>query len=805
MRKALIGALTIALTAGCLLATGSAATAQPPGDEDLAAPSTAPVDDLPNPLGDKQRALKQSALTSVINGDSQAVTRNGSTVVQAGEKTAELSNAEKKAVRQGKKVKPRKVPQYVELAREATDRIFVVLVDFGNQRHPSYPDQDTDPATPGPAVFDGPRVNQIPEPNRRVDNSTIWQEDYSADYFRDLYFGEGKNVESLKTYYERQSSGRYSVEGTVTDWVTVPYNEARYGRSNGFPCASNVCSNTWAVIVDGVKAWYDGQIAAGRTPAEVKAEMATFDVWDRYDHDGDGDFNEPDGYIDHFQIVHAGGDQADGDPNQGEDAIWSHRWYVNTNLIGVDGPANAPFGGTQIGNTGIWIGDYTIQPENGGLSVFAHEYAHDLGIPDLYDTTGVGQGTFEFWSLMAQSRLSAKKDQGIGTRPGDLGAWEKLQLGWLDYEVAVAGQKKTYQLGPHEYNSKDAQGLVVVLPKKPVTTALQEPFEGEHTWWSGTGNDFSHTMTRSVSLPAGTAELSFQAAYNIEDCGPDACDYAFVEVDDGSGFVPIAGSITHPDENNAIDGDSDGWVPATFDLSAYAGTDIQLRFRYTTDPAAAGQNADTIPGLFVDALSITSNGSELFADGAEAGDDGWTFDGFGIVAATTTQEYDNYYLASYRSYLSYDQYLQTGPYNFGWLNSKPDWAEHFPLQDGLLVSYWDTSQADNNVGTHPGAGLILPVDAHPAPIYRLDGTPWRVRVANYDATFGTQKADSFALHVDGKKNHIRGQSAQPVFNDKKKFFYDETPYAGVKLPAVGVTIKVLDQKANTMKIRLDTK
>ena len=26
------------------------------------------------------------------------------------------------------------------------------------------------------------------------------------------------------------------------------------------------------------------------------------DLWDRYDYDGDGNFNEPDGYIDHFQL-----------------------------------------------------------------------------------------------------------------------------------------------------------------------------------------------------------------------------------------------------------------------------------------------------------------------------------------------------------------------------------------------------------------------------------------------------------------------------------------------------------------------
>ena len=60
--------------------------------------------------------------------------------------------------------------------------------------------------------------------------------------------------------------------------------------------------------------------------ARIQAYLKTFDHQDRYDFDGDGDFNEPDGYIDHFQIVHAGGDQADGDPIYGSDAIWSHRW-----------------------------------------------------------------------------------------------------------------------------------------------------------------------------------------------------------------------------------------------------------------------------------------------------------------------------------------------------------------------------------------------------------------------------------------------------------------------------------------------
>jgi hypothetical protein len=108
--------------------------------------------------------------------------------------------------------------------------------------------------------------------------------------------------------------------------VKVRYNEARYGRSNGYPCASNVCSNTWNLVSDAANQWYNDQIAAGRPAAEVNAELATFDKWDRYDHDDDGNFNEADGYIDHVQAIHAGeGDEA----GASADAIWSHRWYVN--------------------------------------------------------------------------------------------------------------------------------------------------------------------------------------------------------------------------------------------------------------------------------------------------------------------------------------------------------------------------------------------------------------------------------------------------------------------------------------------
>lgn len=806
MRKVRFGLLGLALAVSLISGSGGLAHASPDVGKPTRGPqvSQAAQDDLPGPQEEKRRALRQQALRMVLNGQAKVQTINGSKVVKVGRRAAPLTASQRARVQAGERVQARQVDQYVELAREKTDKIFVVLTEFGNQRDPNYPDQDTDPDTAGPTVFDGPLHNAIPEPDRTKDNTTIWQPDYSADYFRKLYFGTGRGVESLKTYYEKQSSGRYSVDGLVTDWVKVPYNEARYGRSNGYPCAEIVCNNTYDLLRDGLAVWVAGQKADGQSDAEIKAALTSYDQQDRYDYDGDGNFNEPDGYIDHFQVVHSGGDQADGDPYQGEDAIWSHRGNAYANLEGTTGPADNKLGGTQVGNTGLWVSDYTVQPENGGLSVFAHEYGHDLGLPDHYDTQAAGDNPVNWWTLMAQSRARAKNDVGIGTRPADLGAWDKLQLGWLDYEVAIAGQKKTYELGPHEYHSKKAQGLVVVLPKKDVTTTLVPPASGAKQWWSGTGDDLDNTLTRTVSLPAGSSTLTFRANYDIEQ----GFDYAQVQVKaaGSSDWTSVPGSLTTVPENNGIDGTTaSAYVTGTYDLSAYAGQTVQLRFRYKTDGAVAGN--DEIPGnngFFIDDIALTAGATTVFSDGAENGANGWTADGFAAVGATVTNAYDHYYIATYRTYESYDRYLKTGPYNFGFGPALPDKAEFFPYQRGLLVNYWDTSYSDNNTSQHPGAGLVLPIDAQPETIYGLDGNPWRGRIQTYDAPFSLRRAASFTLHINGRPSYIRGAAAQPLFDDTRSYESPALPRVGVKTPGIGVTLRVTGQTDTSMRVRLGT-
>lgn len=761
------------------------------------------TDSIADPLETKRTALRSKAIEGVLDGTLKAQHLNGSVVAKVADAPAPPA-----ASRHLEGAPTHAVDQYVELSRETTDKIFVILVEFGNQRHPDYPDKNINAATPGPSVFDGPLHNSIPAPDRSKDNTTIWQANYDRQAFQGLYFGDKES--SVKSYYEKQSSGRYSVDGEVTDWVKVPYNEARYGRSTDIDktdpvvCADVVCNNSAQLVVDGIDTWVAGRKAAGTTDAQLKAELASFDQWDRYDYDGDGNFNEPDGYIDHFQIVHAGADEAAGGGQQGEDAIWSHKSYVNSGAIGQTGPTDNPFGGTQVGDTGLWVGNYTMQPENGGLGVFAHEYGHDLGLPDEYDTTYKGESSAAFWTLMSSGSYLNEGKQDIGSLPGDMNAWDKLQLGWLDYDISRAGTASTHKLGPAEYNSDKPQALITVLPPKSVSFDYGAPYAGSGEWWSTSGDELDTRLTTTVDLSGTTAPvLAAKVRYDIEE----GYDYLYVEAssDDGATWTRLDGTVagkpfTDDGTDPALTGTTGGqWLDLSVPLTAYAGkAGVRLRFHYRTDAGVAPA------GFFADDITIADGATVISTNGAEAGDTGWVADGFETTTGSTTKDFAHYYIAENRQYVSYDRTLETGPYS--WQDPAPThvYADRFPYQDGLLISYWDTSQSNNDVGEHPGQGLILPIDAHPAPMIWPDGSVVRTRTSVYDATFGTERVDSFPLtdlvHSFGKPWWVKHQKEVRTFDDAGTYWYAAQPDAGVKVPATGTSITVTRQRGTSITV-----
>ncbi|MCG7322738.1 immune inhibitor A domain-containing protein [Arsenicicoccus bolidensis] len=734
------GAMLIALS----LAPTTAHAAPTQGDPQLG--TSKKNDDRSHPLGDKQRALREKGVEKVVKGTAKVETN-----------------------KKGKKVIKVAKGQYVNYDVNREEDIFTILAEFGTQTYPT---------TGGGA---GPLHNQIPQPDRSQDNSTIWRANFDRAHYQNLMFGDG---ESFKDFYLKQSNGRFLAKGDVSDWVKVPYNEARYG-SNKISDAAGA----WPFVQDSANAWYAAQKAAGKTDAEIAAYLKGFDKVDRYDFDQDGDFNEPDGYIDHFQAIHAGEGEEAGGGAQGEDAIWSHRWYAYSNDAGKSGPATNKAGGVRIGSSDIWIGDYTTEPENGGLGVFTHEFGHDLGLPDLYDTQGGDNGT-GFWTLMSAGSWLNDGTVDIGSKPGYMGPWEKLQLGWLDYQTVSYGKDGNVKLGPAALAGKMPQAALVSLPDKTRTTQLVAPHSGSKQWWSGAADDLNVTLTRPIDLTtAKTASLSAWVNYQTEA----EYDYFYAEVTDDGGatWKQLA----------TYDGSSGGYVQKTYDLSAYAGKQISFRFRYASDGGVHGL------GAFVDDIMVTADGQSVFNDDVEGDAKGWTAKGFTQVGASSSEAVTHYYLAENRTYTGYDRYLKTGPYNFGWANTRPDWVERFPYQDGMLVWYINNEYTDNNTSVHPGGGQVLPVDARPTPIRFPDGALLGNRRQPFDATFGLQATDPVTFHRNGVPVTVPSQPAIRTFDDSdpNRYWSAANPWSSTKVAGAGVKITVnnMAKQGDQMNIKVD--
>jgi immune inhibitor A len=765
--------LTIAALAAMAFVLALAASAFAAGPM-----QTVRSDSLSSPIQNAQQALLQKGIQMKASGD----VASDATVARVGH-----GNAAK----------------YVKLAQTGHSNIFVMLAQFG--------------ATPGPAM------GQIAKPDRNQDNTTIWFDGgYTPAHYAQLYFDHTPGANSVTNYYEQESSGRFNFDGSISNWVTVPHSEAYYGRNLcGGDCSLIPSSfgggGLWQLDIDAANQWVTDQLAAGKTMADIKSYLAQFDQEDRYDYNGNGNFNEPDGYIDHFQLIHAGEGEEIGGGQQSADAIWSHRWYVYIG-VGTSGPKPENLrGGFEIGAaaghpTGYWIGDYVMEPENAGVGVIAHETGHDYGLPDEYDQTYSGTAPSAWWTIMSQGSYGSDGTNGIGNRPVDFDGYDKLLLGYLNYQVVdpfADGAKKKgteVKLGPSEYNTKDTQGVIVKLPQKAVTSPVPAPTEGQHAAYSGAGDNWDATATHSLAVPATGGTLSFDAFYDTEQ----DWDYSFLEVstDNGSTWNDVATSLSDPASayanQSGIDADGTGisgtsgagylpnnawydhavspkWVTGTADLAAYKGQSVQLRFETVTDSGTHGF------GFVFDNLKL---GTTL-VDGVEDATQ-WTFDG-GFTQTTGTSStnfYDDYYMIENREFLGYDTGLKTSPY-ISLSNVK---VAHYQYDPGVLVSYWNTQYTDNQTGVHPGEGLILPIDMHQQVIKRDDGSLASTTVQVADAPLSTDhtKGQWIPNPATGKQYQLPPLPGVTTFDDRNNYFNSDKPDWGVKTPGFGVVVTLKD-------------
>ena len=186
-----------------------------------------------------------------------------------------------------------------------------------------------------------------------------------------------------------------------------------------------------------------------------------------------------------------------------------------------------------------------------------------------------------------------------------------------------------------------------------------ETFEGD--WFAAARHEDNSYMrlTRTVDLGDVTAAqaptLEFALSYDVEPGYDNVIVEAHPAGTDDWTTLPEAGGLSdttppseceagfllqlHPflthyltggdpcqptgttGEWNRITGTSDGWQQVAFDLSAYAGGQVEVSISYVTDPSTGGA------GVFVDQTRLVVGGTAVEEEGFEAGLGPWTAPG----------------------------------------------------------------------------------------------------------------------------------------------------------------------------------
>ncbi|WP_299803033.1 immune inhibitor A domain-containing protein [uncultured Shewanella sp.] len=585
-------------------------------------------------------------------------------------------------------------------------------------------------------------------------DTQMFYNDYSVEHYRSLLFSnsgyEGPQGQTLMTgyqYYQAESGGSFFFTGDVKGWYRAASNAAVYGSND-----PNDNDNDIAVS-DLVK-----EAVAAAVADMSDSELASYDIEDPFDLNNNGITNEADGIIDHVMIFHSSIGEEAGGGMLGGDAIWSHRSFV-------DG------GRYRLPGTEMKLSGYTIQPIDAALGVCVHEFGHDLGLPDEYDTTSLGKGSpVGFWSIMAGGSWAGEL---AGSLPTGFSPYARSYLqniyggNWITEQTVQLDSITSSGLDislVEAVNHDKVNQISIALPA--VDIDFKEPYSGDFQFYSDQGHMINHAMSFDVDLPVATPlTLTMQAHWSIEQ----DYDYAQVMVDG----VAIAGNYTKASnsiniERNIITGKSsdlaaaegtDAWVNLLYDLSPYAGREVRLSIRYVTDPAVGDY------GIVIDDININNNSEPVFSNGAEL-DEGIAYAGFARLGNMRPGK-DRRYLVQLRSQQGVDKGLKSESYD-----------------PGVVVWFENQDYSDNEVNNHPGYSLISVVDADQNLIGTNDSS-----VQVRDAAFSLFNQSSYF-----NDEHLSGSK---LFDDTNDYSAPLQPESGVVLPELGLTMEVMAQSSNS--------
>ena len=204
-------------------------------------------------------------------------------------------------------------------------------------------------------------------------------------------------------------------------WYKLPYPEAHYGKD---------CMSIDDADCSGADAsWQVAQDAVSLAEKDTSANI---------------NFMNYDYYI----FVHSGyGEESSGVKND----VWSVTYL----------------GGVWIQTNSKTLTKFNVVPEleAGGavpIGVYCHEFGHQLGLPDLYNTN-TGKTILGPWSLMDKGLWNGNPP---GSSPSHMESWSKIQLGFITGSMlatANSGVTTSFTIDPTEIANSNVHAVEVPL------------------------------------------------------------------------------------------------------------------------------------------------------------------------------------------------------------------------------------------------------------------------------------------------------------------------------------------------------
>lgn len=256
----------------------------------------------------------------------------------------------------------------------------------------------------------------------------------SPETIKDVIFSRNDdNVTSMAEYYDEVSYGSLHLQGEITGWLKLDKPMSQYAANSYGANASSFPNNYGGFVMDAVNA----ALASG-------VDLAP------YDNDGDG-------FVDGLMIIHAG---PDGAVTRDKSMLWSRVDYVS-----MYGGEPVPAGSVRVDRFSV-CAEYIRPGQADAMRVYAHEFGHLMGLPDLYDPD---QSSFGIGATGLMSILLTPEGMAMPPTPC---AFSRMILGWTRPQI-ISGDTMV-RLGPAA-TTPDAVRINTPFPDEYFLMEYREP------------------------------------------------------------------------------------------------------------------------------------------------------------------------------------------------------------------------------------------------------------------------------------------------------------------------------------------